>query len=59
MHHSEELHGLYLSPKRARVFKSRRLKWSHNVIIMEGGRSALKILTDKPTGKKSLARPRC
>ena len=32
---------------------------SGHVARMEEGRSALKILTDKPTGKKLLGRPRC
>ena len=40
------------------VIKSRRLRWANNVARMEGGRSAFKILTGKPTGKRSLGRPR-
>ena len=41
------------------VMKSRRLRWAGHVARMEEGRNALKILTDKPTGKRPLGRPRC
>ena len=41
-----------------RVIKSRRLRWAGNVARMEECRSAFKILTGKPTGKRPLARPR-
>ena len=34
------------------------LRWAGNVAIMEEGRSAFKILTGKPTRKRSLGRPR-
>ena len=37
---------------------SRRLRWAGHVAIMEGGKSAFKILTGKPTGKRLLGRPR-
>jgi hypothetical protein len=40
------------------VIKSRRLRWAGDVARMEEGRSAFKILTGKPTGKRPLARPR-
>ena len=40
------------------MIKSRRLRWVGHVARMEEGRSAFKILTDKPTGKRSLGRPR-
>jgi hypothetical protein len=40
------------------VIKSRKLRWAGNVDRMEEGRSAFKILTDKPTGKIPLGRPR-
>ena len=56
--HNEELHGLYRSPKIVKVIKSRRLRWAGHIIRMEEGRSAFKILTGTPTGKKSLGRPR-
>ena len=38
--------------------KSRRLRWAGHVARMEEGRSAFKILTGKPTGKRPLGRPR-
>ena len=34
------------------MIKSRRLRWADHVLRMEEGRSAFKILTDKPTGKR-------
>ena len=50
--HNEELHSLYRSPK------SRRLRWAEHVARMEEGRSAFKILTGKPSGKRTLGRSR-
>ena len=41
-----------------RVIKSRRLRWAGYVARMGELRSAFKILTGKPTGKRSLGRPR-
>ena len=41
------------------MIKSRRLRWAGHVVRMEEGRSAFKILTGKPTGKRPLGRPRC
>ena len=49
---------MYRSPNIVRVVRSRRLRWAGNVARMEEGRSALKILTGKPTGKRPLGRPR-
>ena len=49
---------MYRSPNIARVIKSRRLRWVGNVARMEEVRSAFKILTGKPTGKRPLGRPR-
>ena len=49
---------MYHSPIIARVIKSRRFSWAGYVTRMEEGRSALKILTGKPTGKKHLGRAR-
>ena len=40
------------------MIKSRRLRGAGHVVRMEEGRSALKILTGKPTGKRPLGRPR-
>ena len=52
------LHSLYRSPNIVRVIKSRRLRWTDHVARMEEGRSAFKILTGTPTGKRLLGRPR-
>ena len=49
---------MYRSPNVDRVMKCRRLRWAGHVTRMEEGRSAFKILTGKPTGKRSLGRPR-
>ena len=38
--------------------KSRRLRWAGHVARMEEGKSAFKMLTGKPTGKRPLGRPR-
>ena len=53
-----ELHSLYRSPNIVRVIKSRRLRWESHVARMEEGRSSFKILTDTPTRKRPLGRPR-
>ena len=50
--HNEELHSLYRSPNIVRVIKSRRLRWAGHVAGMVKDRSAFKILTGKPTGKR-------
>ena len=49
---------MYCSPNIVRVIKFRRLRWAGHVARMEEGRSAFKILTGKPTGKRPLGRPR-
>ena len=49
---------MYRSPNIVRVIKSVRLTLSGHVARMEEGRSAFKILTGKPTGKRPLGRPR-
>ena len=46
------------SPNIVRMSKCRRLRWAGHVARMEEGRSAFKILTGKPTGKRPLGRPR-
>ena len=56
--HNEELHSLYRSPNIVRVIKSRTLRWTVHVARKEEGRSAFKISTGKPTGKRHLGRPR-
>ena len=40
------------------VIKCRILRWAGHVTRIEDGRSALKMLTDKPTGKRTSWRPR-
>ena len=49
---------MYRSPNIVRVIKSRKLRWAGHVARMEERRSAFKILTVKPTGKRPLGRPR-
>ena len=49
---------MYRSPNIARVIKSRRLRWTGRSARMEEGRSAFKILTDKPIGKRPLGKSR-
>ena len=56
--HNKELHSLYRSPDTVRVIKYRRLRWAGHVARIEEGRSAFKILTDSPTGKRPLRIPR-
>ena len=56
--HNEELHSLYRSPNIVRVIKSRRLRWTGHETRIEEDRSAFKILTDKPIGKRPSGRPR-
>ena len=50
---SPELDSLYRPPNTVRVIKSRRSTWAKWKKV----RSALKILTGKPTGKNILGRP--
>ena len=57
--HSEELHSSYRSPIIVRVIMSRRLGRAGHVVRMEEARSAFKILTDTPIGKRPLGRRRC
>ena len=42
------------SPNIVRMIKSRRLRWAGHVPGMEEGRSAFKILTGTPAGKRPL-----
>ena len=55
---NEELLNLYCSPNIIRVGKSTRLRLARHVARIEEGRSAFKILTGKPTGKKPFGRRR-
>ena len=50
---------MYRSPNIVRMIKSRRLRWSGHISRNEEGRSAFKILTGKPAGKRPLGKPRC
>ena len=49
---------MYRSPEIFRVIKPRRLRWAGYIARMEEGRSAFKIVTGEPTGKRPLGRPR-
>ena len=49
---------MYRSPNIVCAIKSRTLRLSGNVARMEEGRSAFKILTAEPTGKRPLGGPR-
>ena len=49
---------MYRSPNIFSVVKSRRLRWAGHVARMREGRSAFKILTGKPIGKRPLGKPR-
>ena len=49
---------MYRSPNTVRVIRSRRLRWAGHVARMEEGRNDFKMLTGKPTGKRTLGRPR-
>ena len=49
---------MYRSPNIVRVIRSRRLRWAGHVARIEEGRSAFKICTGKPTGKRPPGRPR-
>ena len=53
---NEELHSLYRSPNIVRVIKSKILRWAGNIARMDEGRTAFKIITGKPTGKRPLGR---
>ena len=55
--HNEELHSIYRSPNVVRMIKSRRLRWAGHVAKIEEARSAVKILTGIPSGKRPLGRP--
>jgi hypothetical protein len=56
--YNEELHSLHRSSNIVRVIKSRRLRSAEHLARMEEGRSAFKILTGEPSGKRPLGRPR-
>ena len=49
---------MYRSPNVVKEIKSSRLRWAGHVARMEEGRSASKILTGKPTGRRPFGRTR-
>ena len=49
---------MYRSVNIVRMIKSGILRWAGHVDRMEESRSAFKMLTGKPTGKRLLGRPR-
>ena len=49
---------MYHSPNVVRMIKSTRLRWAGHVARMEKVRSAFRIITGKPIGKRLLARHR-
>ena len=56
--YNEELHSLYRSPNIVRVFDARRLSWARHLARLEENRSAINILTDKPSEARLQGRPR-
>jgi hypothetical protein len=55
---NEELQRLYSSPNIVKVIKSRKLRWVGLVARMEEVKSAFRMLTRKPAGKRPLGTPR-
>ena len=49
---------MHRPPNIVRVIRSGRLRWPGHVARIEEGKSAFKILTGNPTGKRPLGRPR-
>ena len=49
---------MYRSLSIFRAIKSTKLRWVGHVAMMKDGRGAIKILTDTPTGKRPLEKPR-
>jgi hypothetical protein len=50
--HNEELHNLCGSPNIIMKIKSRKIRWAWHVACMGTMRNALKILVEKPEGKR-------
>ena len=55
---NEDLHSLYSGPNIVKVIKSKRLRWAGHETTMEEGRSGLKLLSGKPTGKGHFGTPK-
>ena len=53
-----EQRNAFLPIINALLIKARRLRWTGHVARVEEDRSAFKILTDTPAGKRPLGRPR-
>jgi hypothetical protein len=56
--HNEELDDLYSSPNIILVIKSRRMRWVGHVARMGEGRGAVRILEERPEGRRPLERLR-
>jgi hypothetical protein len=50
--HIEELNELYSSPSAVRVIKSRRMRWTGNVVRIGESRGVYRVLVGKPEGKR-------
>ena len=49
---------MHRSPNIVRMIKYRRLRWAGHVARMEEARTAFKVLTCAPIGKRPLGKPR-
>ena len=56
--HNVELHNLYGLPDIVRLIKSRRLRWAGHVARMGESRTAYRVLTGSPDGRRPVGRPR-
>ena len=56
--HNDELNGLYSSHNIVRPIKSRRMRWTRQVVRMGMRRGVYRALVGNPEGKKPLGRPR-
>jgi hypothetical protein len=56
--HNEELRDLYSLPSINRIIKSRRLRWTVQLIRMGKKRKTYRLFVEKPEGKRPLGRPR-
>jgi hypothetical protein len=56
--HDDAIHSLYSSPNIVRVVKSKRMRWTGQVVRMGEGRGVYRVLFRRPEGKRPLGRPR-
>jgi len=56
--HNEELNGLYFSPNKLRVMKSRRMRWAAYVALTGERRDVFRFLVERSEEKRPLGRPR-